>query len=268
MLKVILLPCMVVLQSGIAFAQSIVKGRIVNSNGEAVEYANVCVDSVCVMSDAKGNFAINVPHGTETKMQVSHISYETVRIDHAEYKSGKISVVMKPRINRLPDVAVVGGKSKAKKLFIKGVKMPGDVVFSGTTTGMYAYGPVFKVKRDFLVDNIVFTVRECTYATCLLRVIVYEANDKKFVPVLSKPLYASCTPSQNGKSLTFEVKDRTVLRKGHDYYIALCPVSSTGKGKVGFQAYIHKACAWDIDKKKTLKLPASMAVVLSGREML
>ena len=52
-------------------------------------------------------------------MQVSHISYETVDVGYAEYKGGTCSVVMKPRSNQLPDVAVVGGKSKAKRIVIK-----------------------------------------------------------------------------------------------------------------------------------------------------
>lgn len=252
---------------GAIFAQLVVKGKITNSDSGPVEYANVCVDSVYVMSDAQGNFTINVPRGVETPMQVSHISYETVNIAHAEYKSGTVAVVMKPRSNMLPNVAVLGGKSKAKELVVKGMKMPGDVVFSDTTTGMYAYGPVFKVKKNFLVDTIKFTVRECTYSTCLLRVVVYKVNGERFVPVVSKPLYVSCSPLQNGKDLALPIDDRTLLQKGSTYYVALCPVSSTGKGKVAFQAYIHKGYAWNIDKQRTLKLPASMSMVLVGREM-
>ncbi len=250
------------------FAQLVVKGKITDSDGAAVEFANICVDSIYVMSDAKGNFKINVPQGIKTPMQVSHISYETVDVGYAEYKGGTVSVVMKPRSNQLPDVAVVGGKSKAKRIVIKGMKMPGDVAFSGTTTGMYAYGPIFKVKKNFLVDSIKFTVYECTYSECLLRVIIYEESGKNFVPVMSKPLYVSCTPSQNGKDLVVAVDDRTLLQKGRVYYAALCPVSSTGKGNVSFRAYAHKGCAWDIDKQHTVKIPVSMAAVLVGREML
>ncbi len=109
-----------------------------------------------------------------------------------------------------------------------------------------------------------------SYSECLLRVIVYEESDKDFVPVMSKPLYVSCTPSQNGKDLVVAVDDHTLLQKGRVYYVALCPVSSNGKGKVkvSFHAYAHKGFAWNIDKQHTVKLLVPMAAVLVGREIL
>ncbi len=107
-----------------------------------------------------------------------------------------------------------------------------------------------------------------SYSECLLRVIVYEESDKDFVPVMSKPLYVSCTPYQNCKDLVVAVDDRTLLQKGRVYYAALCPVSSNGKGKVSFHAYAHKGFAWNIDKQHTVTLLVSMAAVLVGRENL
>lgn len=267
MLKVIQLLCMIVLPSGIAFAQSIVKGRIVNSKGEGVEYANVIVGNAHSLSDEKGYFQLNLSGNANAPMTVSHISYETLVASPADYQKPNVVLTLVEKKNTLPTVNVSGLKLKEKKIARKGVKLPGDVQFANWTNPDAELGPVVSTGDNYWLKKIGFTVKECTYDNSKLRIIIYEMRGKDFIPVMSKPLYVDCGKIEKDRDYNITIDKGIALYKGHDYYIGMCIVAGSKGGVISFPAYLHKAYARNLQNGNTKKLPASIGISLVGVKM-
>ena len=75
MKKIVFLLFSLVLSVSI-YAQETIKGRIKAANGNPVEYATVSVDSIFTLSDAKGNFSLELPKGHTGDLHISHISFK------------------------------------------------------------------------------------------------------------------------------------------------------------------------------------------------
>ena len=63
-------------------AQTKVIGRVVNERGDCVEYVSIGIeeDSVGVISDAQGHFALTIPAGRKDILTFTHVSYQTATI--------------------------------------------------------------------------------------------------------------------------------------------------------------------------------------------
>ena len=72
------------------FAQTTVKGHVVNERGETVEYVSIGIeeDSVGVISDAQGHFTLTIPAGRKDELTFTHVSYQTVTIPYTTYADG------------------------------------------------------------------------------------------------------------------------------------------------------------------------------------
>lgn len=267
MLKVIRLLCIIVLPSGIAFAQSILKGRIVNSKGEGVEYANVIIGNAHSLSDEKGYFHLDASGNENAPMTVSHISYETLVASPADYQKPNVVLTLVEKKNTLPTVNVSGLKLKEKKIAHKGVKLPGDVQFANWTNPDAELGPVISTGDNYWLKKIGFTVKECTYDNSKLRIIVYEIRGKDFIPVMNKPLYVDCGKIKKDRDYNVTVDRGIALYKGHVYYIGMCIVAGSKGGVISFPAYLHKAYARNLLNGNTKKLPASIGISLVGVKM-
>ena len=77
-LKISLSFLFAVMFSYMASAQNIIKGRIVNEQGQGIEYANIIVGNAYTMSNAEGYYELNLSTEKDTFMTISHISYETL----------------------------------------------------------------------------------------------------------------------------------------------------------------------------------------------
>ena len=72
--------------SYMASAQNIIKGRIVNEQGQGIEYANIIVGNAYTMSNAEGYYELNLSTEKDTFMTISHISYETLHTSIYNHK--------------------------------------------------------------------------------------------------------------------------------------------------------------------------------------
>ena len=93
-------------------AQTKVKGHVVNERGETVEYVSIGIeeDSVGVISDAQGHFALTIPAGRRDDLTFTHVSYQTTTIPYATYADGhELTVTLKDKVVELAEV-VVGRK--------------------------------------------------------------------------------------------------------------------------------------------------------------
>lgn len=258
---------MIVMTSGIAFAQGIVKGRIVNSKGHGVEYANVIVGNAHTLSDEKGYFQLNVLSDDNAPMTVSHISFETLAVSPTDYNKPNVVLTLVEKKNTLPTISVSGLKLKEKKFARKGVKLPGDVQFKNWTNPDAELGPVISAGDDYWLKKIGFTVKECTYDNSKLRIIVYEMRGKDFVPVMDKPLYVDCGKIEKDRDYNITFDKGIALYKGHDYYIGMCIVAGSKGGTISFPAYLHNAYARNLQNGNAKKLPASIGISLVGVKM-
>ena len=71
-------------------AQTKVTGHVVNERGEKVEYVSIGIeeDSVGVISDAQGHFALTIPAGRRDELTFTHVSYQTATIPYTTYADG------------------------------------------------------------------------------------------------------------------------------------------------------------------------------------
>ena len=96
-----------------------VKGRIVNRQGEAVEYVQVGIPKLHrgTISSADGRFEISVPRDT---LSFFHVSYQTGSYVVAG-PADDVVIVMEE--NELPPAVFIGGDTKEKYLVRPGVKI-------------------------------------------------------------------------------------------------------------------------------------------------
>ncbi len=104
-------------------AQTIVKGCIVNERGETVEYVSIgfAEDSVGTISDAKGNFELEIPANRKNDLVFTHVSFQKTIVPYETYINGQqLTVTMKDKVVELAEV-VVGKKNKPQKIASKAI---------------------------------------------------------------------------------------------------------------------------------------------------
>ena len=199
-----------------------VKGRIVNEQGEAVEYVQVGIPKLQLgtISAADGHFEISAPCDT---LEFFHVSYQTGRF---VVTGPADDVVIQLHDNELPPAVFTGGNTKEKYLLRPGTKLAGNggvLVFepkSGNTMGV-EIGSVAKAKKPFLVQDIQFGIWENSIPDCVVSVNIYriEGKNEAFVNVLRKPLYVNVPESEQPQEFHIEPEEIVLLEPGR-YYIS------------------------------------------------
>lgn len=165
-----------VMMSARGFAQTTVKGHVVNERGETVEYVSIGIeeDSVGVISDAQGHFTLTIPAGRQDELAFTHVSYQTATIPYTTYADGhELIVTLKDKVTELAEV-VVDKKNKPQTLSGKSWIRASTTGFVGTHKGDVEWGPIFKNRKDYLLTDIMIAVTTCKYEECLLSFNCYE----------------------------------------------------------------------------------------------
>lgn len=200
-----------------------VKGRIINEQGDAVEYVQVGIPKLQLgtISTADGRFEITVPK--DNTLEFFHVSYQT---GHHVVTGPAEDLVIVLHENELPPAVFIGGDTKEKYLLRRGTKVAGNsglLVFepkTGSTKGV-ELGSVAKTTKPFLVQEIQFEIRSNTIPDCVVSVNIYriEGKNEDFVNVLQKPIYVNVAESE--KPQDFNIRpDETVLLEPGRYYIS------------------------------------------------
>ena len=247
-------------------AQTKVKGHVVNERGETVEYVSIGIeeDSVGVISDAQGHFALTIPAGRRDDLTFTHVSYQTTTIPYATYADGhELTVTLKDKVVELTEV-VVGKKNKLHTLSGKSWIRTSTAGFEGDCKGDIEWGPIFKNKKDYLLTDIMVTIDKCEYEECTLSFNCYEIRDKKFVNVLNKPIYKRVTPADNGTQLRVSSEETVVLRGKNKYCITISVVDIKGKGRLSFPANFKSSYARHKVKGRMRKIPGCPMIIVKG----
>ena len=199
-----------------------VKGRIINQQGEAVEYVQVGIPKLQLgsISSADGHFEISAPCDT---LEFFHVSYQT----GSYVVTGPADdVVIVLHENELSPAVFTGGNTKEKYLLKPGTKLFGNggvLVFepkTGHTKGI-EIGSVAKAKKPFLVQDIQFGILQNYIPDCVVSVNIYriEGKDEEFVNVLQKPIYVNVAESEEPQEFHIQPEETILLEPGK-YYIS------------------------------------------------
>lgn len=250
-------------------AQTTVKGHVVNEKGESVEYVSVGIeeDSVGVISDAKGYFAITIPKGRKEDLSFSHVSYQASTLPYREYASGKeLTVVLRDKVVELAEV-VIGKKNKPQT--IAGKALSGPVASfrgKGKQKGT-EWGPVFKSKRDYAVSDILLKIKGSTYKWCVLSFNIYEVKGGKFHNILNKPIYYRLDNPSTKVQIDVRPEETILLKGKQKYYISVAVVDSDAYGMLEMQSEFKSSYARSFAKGKIRKLPVGPAILVKGYEV-
>ena len=199
-----------------------VKGRIVNRQGDAVEYVQVGIPKLRAgtISTADGHFEITAPADT---LQFFHVSYQT---ESYVVTGPADDVVIVLHENELPPAVFIGGNTKEKYLLRPGTKIIGKggvLVFepkTGSAKGV-EIGSVARTDKPFLVREIKFGILENTIPACVVSVNIYriEGKDEEFVNVLQMPIYVNVAESDKPQEFHIRPEETILLEPGR-YYIS------------------------------------------------
>ena len=82
-------------------AQITLKGSIINERGEKIEYVSVSLekDSIGSISDANGNFTIEIPGNRKNDLVFTQVSFQKAIIPYETYANGQqLTVTMKDKV--------------------------------------------------------------------------------------------------------------------------------------------------------------------------
>ena len=250
-------------------AQITLKGSIINERSEKVEYVSVALetDSIGTISDANGNFTIEIPANHKNDLVFTHVSFQNTVVPYETYAKGQqLTVTMKDKVVELAEV-VVGKKNKPRKIAGKTISGP-IAAFRGKGKADGAeWGPVFKSKKDYVISDILLNIKGTTYQWCVLSFNIYEIQGDKFVNILNKPLYQRIEKSDGKHQIDIQPEETIVLKKKKKYYISVMVVDSDRYGILDMQSQIRTCYYRVITTGKKRKWPIGPAIQVKGYEI-
>ena len=181
-------------------------------------------------------------------------------------KKSELTVTMLDKVVALNEV-VVGKKNRPRTLSGKSWINVGVVAFIGDNNEYSEWGPVFKNRKDFLLSDILLSMKECTYEQCTLSFNIYEIHGNQFVSILNKPIYHIVSPADNDKQLDVSPMEDIILKGKQQYCICVSPVNIKGNGAIYFSATFRSSFARNSVKGKRRKMPICPAIVVKGCEI-
>ena len=232
-------------------AQITLKGSIINERGEKIEYVSVGLeeDSIGTISDANGNFTIEIPANRKNDLVFTHVSFQKAVVPYETYANGQqLTVTMKDKVVELAEV-VVGKKNKPQKIAGKAISGPMASFRGKGKADALEWGPVFRSKKDYVIFNI------------------YEIQGDKFVNILNKPIYQRIEKSDGKLRLDVQPEETIVLKGKKKYYISVAVIDSDRYGILDMQSQFKTSYARNITKGKKRKLPIGPAIMVQGYEI-
>ena len=250
-----------------------VKGRIINEQGDAVEYVQLGVPKLQIgtISAADGRFEVDMPCDT---LEFFHVSYQPAAYPVTGPADDVVIVLHE---QELPPAVFIGGDTKEKYLLKPGtglLKSTGIIttaVRSGHPSGR-EIGSVAQAKKPFLVQDILLTVRSNHIPGCVASINIYRIEGKKesFVNVLNKPIYFDVAVSDDPQDFDIRPEETLLLEPGR-YFIAFQIV---GCNNEALQAFLAKTQDeqefWEMSMDFNIYLKSSYVreVALGGMEHL
>lgn len=262
-----------------------VKGRIINEQGEAVEYVQLGVPKLQIgsISAADGCFEIDMPCDT---LEFFHVSYQRAAYPVTGPADDVVIVLHE---QELPPAIFIGGDTKEKYLLKPGtglLKSVGTITTSmrsGHPSGR-EIGSVAQTKKPFLVKNILLTVRSNHIPDCVASINIYRIEGKKesFVNVLHKPIYFDVAVSNDLQDYDIRPEETLLLEPGK-YFIAFQIVGCNNEVlqaflaktqeeqefwemSIDFNIYLKSSYVREVALGEMEHLPVNIGVAVKGLE--
>ena len=251
-----------------------VKGRIVNEQGEGIEYVQLGVPKLQIgaISDADGSFKIEIPCDT---LEFFHVSYQR---GFFPVKGPADDLVILLKENELPPAVFIGGNTKEKYLMRPGTSVPkklGIITTSmnGDSPSGRELGSVAKAAKPFLVKNIQFSVRGNHIPGCVASINIYriEGKNESFINVLHRPIHFEVSESDG--PLHFDIQpDESLLLEPGRYFIAFQIVDydksipQTPEMTMDFNIYLKKSYLRETALSKMEHFPVNIGIAVKGLE--
>ena len=199
-----------------------VKGRIINEQGEAIEYVQIGMSKLQIgtISGADGRFEIEVPCDT---LEFFHVSYQPASYPVTGQAEDVVIVLQE---QELPPAVFIDGKTKEKYLLKPGAKVLGNMgIISLALRNEHPsgkeIGSVAQARKPFLVKDIFLSIHSNHIPDCVASVNIYRIEGKKesFVNVLHKPLYFEVAVSNEPQHFHLEPEETLLLEPGK-YFIS------------------------------------------------
>ena len=212
---------LLLLSAGV-FAQERVRisGRIVNEDGDAVEYVQVGVPKLGVgtVSSVDGRFEIVVPADT---LEFHHVSYQTGLYPVSGAEDDALIVL---KDSELAPAVFIGGETKEKYLLRPGTRILGGAGGIDARDGVvkgWELGSVATARKPFLIKDISFSIQNNYIPGCVLAINVYriEGDPEQFVNILRRPIYVDVPLSDGKQDFDIEPEESILLEPGR-YFIS------------------------------------------------
>ena len=233
-LAALLLPALLSAQERVS-----VKGRIINEQGEAVEYVQVGVPKheIGTISTVDGRFEIDAPCDT---LEFFHVSYQPA---FYPVSGPEDDVVIVLHEQELQPAVFIGGNTREKYLMRPGTSILKNM--GVVTTALHSehplgreLGSVAQAKKPFLVKDIQLSVRSNHIPGCVASINIYrvEGKSESFVNVLNKPIYFDVAVSTSRQDFDIQPEETILLEPGK-YFISFQIV---GYDEQALQAFLSK----------------------------
>ena len=251
-----------------------VKGRIVNGQGESVEYVQLGMPGhrIGTVSGADGSFEIEVPCDT---LEFFHVSYR-----EASYPvtgpAEDVLIILEER--ELPPAVFIGGNTKEKALVHPGMRVMKNVGIITTTIDRehplgLELGSVARAPKPFLIKDIQFSVLSNSIPGCVASINIYriEGKNESFVNVLRKPIYFDVPISEETQQIDIQPDDNVLLEPGR-YFIAFQIVGydeqapSSGDMSMDFNIYLKSSYLREAALGKMSPFPVNIGITVKGLE--
>lgn len=228
-----------------AMAQSFSKisGKVVDDNGNVVEYATVVAlkSKEGVFSDTDGAFVLQAESGDT--LLFTHVSYDDVKVAVSDINMNG-AVVMPAKT--LGEVIVYSGKKKKKKLVGKGMRVPGATTsFTPANIG-HEVGSIVETGKPFEVKEISFDVRACRIKDAILGIGIYslDAENNAFTNIMNRPIYVTIPESDSKQAFTAKPQEQLLLEPGR-YYVSVKLIDCDNSAKDAWS----ESDTWDNAKR-------------------
>ena len=248
-----------------------ISGKVVDTEGNAVEYATVGIPSkkIGTLTGTDGVFTLDIADADGDTLLVTHVSYENVRIPvNGLQHYGEIRITLDAK--ELAEAVIYPGKRKSAKLAGKGTRVPGAATKMTAGNIGNEIGSIVETKRPFEVQEIEFNVTHCNLKGARLSINIYKADSTEghFHNALCKPVYVDI-PTSNGKQkINVTVDDRITLDAGR-YFVSVMLVDYaryTNTGHILFPLYLKSSYIRNGVMDELESIPVNMGLTVKGVE--
>ncbi|MBR5813253.1 MAG: carboxypeptidase-like regulatory domain-containing protein [Bacteroidaceae bacterium] len=215
---------------------STISGKIVNSDGNAVEYAIVGImgKRTGTLTNAEGVFTLDITDACNDTLLITHVSYENAKVAVAMLPcDGEACITMKAK--ELAEAVIYPGKKKSAKIAGKGMRIPGALTKMAPENRGNEIGSLVETKKLFEVQEIEFDVTYNSLKDAQFSVNIYKADSTngQFCNALCKPVYVDIPTSTDKQKIHIAVDKRVILEAGK-YFVSLMLVDYAEQDKAGY----------------------------------